>query len=1038
MIEGVVLDIAARAIIEYLAEQLGVADALREIGARAALNRALARSSDEIARAFPDSAPSLFDAFFLTHTAVPVLARAIRSGDPDPDGLASAWDAQLGGRGPAERYAEIRTLSVQFFQVLWREIGAERELAWLADERDRRQLLQRTEPAASGFITLEQLLVSQDPRTWPRAQDFEEGLVHFPEETFRRIGSALRRGGVCLLSGPPASGKTVSAIAYLWHRSRVPLKRSFRGMYLEIRQGHLPVDARGWYRRLRRPDVEELVVVIDNAHLAPMAVEELIRQWAAQPGPSAQLIVLCAQEVGGSIWEDDDRQSYRYLVPRDAMFDLSPRDAIEGIISAYSRTYVQRQPERFQPFGVVPMAREDEQRLVQDLGENLVLARAVLERWGSQEGALTDVDIGGSLRVLAERYVTTETEAALLPLAWLQMRELAAARSFVSMLPGASVDALRSRGWIAWEEGPHGLSVRLRLHPQIARYVLEGHLQRLWGAYDQDRFDRELATQLRAYVLSEPENAGAVLVTSPTLLRDPAVEEAAVAVFGRRHEIGEAVRLTRMLGETGARTAARLLRAATASADADAFARAARDAFLDVVEAADALPGGAAPMALEAVTALDDLTDRVAAMSAANQGRWFYSSRSATSTRWRLLQRVADALDLDRLAAIIVSTDDRQYTLLIAWLGKASPDRLLQLAERLGPMEVARHFQDRQPTMVAALLRGLKEATAASGFVDGLIWELDWTRLFTQAKPFSLDDLKALLRVLPERRRWHVGRLIPTVTIQQSVSISPLPSIGVFARYYEPLLRPFWSHVVRTVLPARLREARPNHVRAFLHDVRKSPLLDAELARTCLDGVLERSDLDEWPPRCLAAMLWFARTAADAGRLAAAVQRASGALTADHVVTDLPEAAMCLKHIASAGGAPPDWLAGPELARVIGKSIDDGDAAWPELVGAAGLALGDALSLELAAGHVDIATDLALGRVASLVRDRHPYFLALHLIGLQAMARQRPSVTAPYALLDAASREAARRILQSATGNAVDEPSRRLLNRAERLLSPPD
>ncbi len=115
MLTEALLGAVVEAVFGYLLEQAGLAERVRAaLGRdlqRLAFQAALARAYTAFARQYPQWENSFFDQHFLTHGAVPFLARCLRRDAPqDPAELAAAWADQLRLAG-TRRERHIRDLT---------------------------------------------------------------------------------------------------------------------------------------------------------------------------------------------------------------------------------------------------------------------------------------------------------------------------------------------------------------------------------------------------------------------------------------------------------------------------------------------------------------------------------------------------------------------------------------------------------------------------------------------------------------------------------------------------------------------------------------------------------------------------------------------------------------------------------------------------------------------------------------------------------------------------------------------------------------
>src|SRR5712691_2755647 len=101
MLSETMLGAVADAVFGYLLGQTGIAEKIRsQLGrdpARLAFREALKYAYRSFYLQYPDLADSLFDEYFLQHSAAPILARCLLTTNlPDPSELVQVWAEQLG------------------------------------------------------------------------------------------------------------------------------------------------------------------------------------------------------------------------------------------------------------------------------------------------------------------------------------------------------------------------------------------------------------------------------------------------------------------------------------------------------------------------------------------------------------------------------------------------------------------------------------------------------------------------------------------------------------------------------------------------------------------------------------------------------------------------------------------------------------------------------------------------------------------------------------------------------------------------------
>lgn len=112
---------------------------LRHAPQRSAFRAALASAYSTFVCHHPQWAAALFDEHFLTHRAIPVLARCVtRDGQPTPGGLAAVWADQMALlEGPRRRrlIAALTPAAADFLRWLEAELRSRPEFKSLFDSR---------------------------------------------------------------------------------------------------------------------------------------------------------------------------------------------------------------------------------------------------------------------------------------------------------------------------------------------------------------------------------------------------------------------------------------------------------------------------------------------------------------------------------------------------------------------------------------------------------------------------------------------------------------------------------------------------------------------------------------------------------------------------------------------------------------------------------------------------------------------------------------------------------------------------------------
>jgi hypothetical protein len=112
---------------------------LRHAPQRSAFRAALASAYSTFVCRHPQWAAALFDEHFLTHRAIPLLARCVtRDGQPTPGGLAAAWADQMAlMEGPRRQWliAALTPAAADFLRWLEAELRSHPEFKPLFDSR---------------------------------------------------------------------------------------------------------------------------------------------------------------------------------------------------------------------------------------------------------------------------------------------------------------------------------------------------------------------------------------------------------------------------------------------------------------------------------------------------------------------------------------------------------------------------------------------------------------------------------------------------------------------------------------------------------------------------------------------------------------------------------------------------------------------------------------------------------------------------------------------------------------------------------------
>jgi hypothetical protein len=350
------------------------------------------------------------------------------------------------------------------------------------------------------FKTLEEYLT--DPiakHRFPRASDFEEGLVYLPESCVVEAQRLLEEARRCLLVGRSAAGKTILAIAL----GRLLQETEGYEIFYKDASRAKQNDGRAWYRKIRGNDHKCVLYILDNCHLAPEEVSEFCFQWDGRPPEHAQVILISRPRI-----REEERE-----VERDEYFDrcayvtvtVKSEEIYKGVLEKYAAAYHRQDPERY-------VALEDDWAQNASLLEaqhshNLVASRSRLEAWKDQGGRLSAVTEEAVYKTLADKYLG-DVEEALPILCALWQYEIPAHNIFVERkLPRGEVKLLEDRYLLTCSIRPsYGMMYWPIFHSEEAREIFEASIYRTWEDVSARRVEAETIKALRDYLKAKPPN----------------------------------------------------------------------------------------------------------------------------------------------------------------------------------------------------------------------------------------------------------------------------------------------------------------------------------------------------------------------------------------------------------------------------------------------------------------------------------------------------------------------------------------------------
>lgn len=637
----------------------------------------------------------------------------------------------------------------------------------------------------SHFMTLDSYLDSSNPRFWPKRKDIEEGRLYFPSAYLEKIETRLLNYRRCLLSGASGSGKTALAIAFcMWWRADSEGNRKHpeaSAYYLDPSEGQGETIGEDWYREVLDHDHQSEVFVIDNCHLAPLAVNAFCKQWECRQPRNALVLLISAPAVAGSSYEDDPEDYFLGFEEVGALLQVRPEDIYRGVLEAYSDRYHQVDEQHFMPVQLDFAEDERASRLENRCSHNLAAARSMLEAWGDSGGRLSDVTEEAEMDGLACRHLTALKTPALAPLCCLQQYEIPAHDSYVGSLPSHSVAALREENLLANEPSPsYGLCHRLLLHPMVAAQVFMAHARRQHGQNYKIRVEDDISSCLTTYLTVTPDiflpvimglwRSGAIHVQSQLLLNAD-LQELICSRFDDRPLRDMALYLS-ALHQIDAERAGELLEAFIGSLTLDQrndkLQNLAPSQFAYVPRLLIRINPTAAKSILSNLQC-DWVAERLGGGNLNSIRQWISRSPTCTAARlgytlaWR--SKLAEALDTDVLALKVKHSHAQHLNWFLQAFTPVAPKQAREFVGKLTSGELVAKIGGQPPIVVMRTLNELRKLDCSPELLSEIGQEtFDLPQIMSEVQDYKLQRIYWLLRDLKLYSKDLADRLLDFIT----------------------------------------------------------------------------------------------------------------------------------------------------------------------------------------------------------------------------------------------------------------------------------
>ena len=692
----------------------------------------------------------------------------------------------------------------------------------------------------SPFQTLNHYLIRSRS---PKASDFTEGLIYYPEKYLSDMKILLEEKRRALLVGHSTAGKTALAIILA---KQLQEAEHYKVFYLDI-SGEQVIDGRALYQAISTSDRKGNLYILDNCHLTPDEISEFCAYWEERPLKRAQCILISRSRAKGLDALSLDESEDYFDLWDDVNIEVQPEELFHGILEKYVSVYQQQEPDRY-----IALEEDDENALREQHAHNLVISRIRLEVWREIGGRLSELTQEMVYKSLSERYLRKmKSKDTLRALCILWQYEVPAHNQFVKSLPTYEVESLEREKLLTHTVVPgYGTLYQLTLHPVEAQEIFKADRYQREGDVKLNLVEAEIVQGLRAYLLTEPPNYNFVYYRlyrqqQINLLHRLLKEHDLQICAQNRFESGEIFEATSYLYSLSKVDSSR------------------------AQELLQTLIGSSAGLKIE----LQLL-----------KGTFFHMGQALwciQKINMQIAQKIVAEIDMKQLAQHAQKENFPLYWLFLVALNKISPAQAKYFLKISSPAMLVSLVQGVMPSSVNNIIKTLQELEFVSiqeiveaidmkrlaqrvqtQSLQQLYWFLHALRAVSQTmvdrflkvmtpenvaslcilKEARIDEIMGLLKVMPKNPRRQFLQFFSHHEIAEIFERSSLPRLGSFFQYYYQYTKPDYALFREQFLALKLATASIEDIGKFIKRIKQVPEEGTALASDVL-RLLEAKNL---------------------------------------------------------------------------------------------------------------------------------------------------------------------------------------------------